>query len=212
MNIYKRQYILRKYTRAFVAIFHAQFGREYLAANPLSIRKKDLKSLFKSMGLTDAETFLASFHSHLRGELQQGYRKLLGSLEGKTVAERDAYIRSVTSEKLRLELLVVNEYYYRLPKGGVAAHDYAWAIIKSWAGYRLGYIDYAQHWKYIEDILVSVRRDYDDWESFLTGFFAGFTLLNPEQPNSFSIHRIQDVLSRLLESRFSPLRGVPLGR
>ncbi|TVX96883.1 DUF1266 domain-containing protein [Cohnella terricola] len=212
MNIYKKQYILRKYMRAFAAICHAEIGREYLVTNPLAIRKRHLRSFFKGMGIHNEETFLTSFHSHLRGVLQNDYVKLCSSLERKTVAERVAYIQSITNEKHRLELLVVNEYFYRLPKGGVAAHDYTWAIFKSWAGCKLGYIDFERHWKYVEDILASVRRDYEDWESYLTGFFVGVALLNPDDPDFASIHRIQDTLSRLLKSRLSPLHGVSIRR
>ncbi|GGG65506.1 DUF1266 domain-containing protein [Paenibacillus radicis (ex Gao et al. 2016)] len=202
---------MKKYTRAFVAICQAQSGyEEYFITNPLSPRKRQISASLKRHGIHNMDEFFADFLQHIRWRQQDLFKKLSDKLTRMTSTQRIAYIQSVTNIEHQQALYMVNEYFERLPRGGIAAHEYTWAVFKCWAGYRLGYVDYKQHMLYISDIVAAVQRDYPDWNSFLTGFFAGKAFFLSGEPSFEQLDLNKDVLSRLLESKFSPLKKVDL--
>jgi len=185
---------------------------DYFVQNPefMFNNRTYLRNMFSFWNIENAD----ALKQDIEWLLAEGIRKEYGemSLILSTVAdsERLRYIQSESADaKRKHQLSVVNQYLWRLPAGGVAAHDYSWAVFKCCAGVRLGYLKEEEKWDYVGRIVPMVKDAFSNWKDYLFGFSAG-SAFNSMHLNANFVSESKVQYAKLLVSRHSPLQKVSL--
>jgi hypothetical protein len=208
MNI-RAKISLRRYTHALLTLCSAERGNEYLILNSrITFSRRKLFKLFREMGIKNRDDFTKDIYASFRGGPRQEFSHLTSTLAALSEAERNAYISSATNdERLIYKLRIANDYLWRLPTAGIAAHDYTWVIFKCWAGCKLGYLTAEQKRKYLGEIIPLIQQSYSNWKEYMMGYYVGRAFNSITLSDDF-VGQNQSILSKLLISRHSPLHRI----
>jgi hypothetical protein len=120
---------------------------------------------------------------------------------------REAFIQSATVPHDRnfSPFAIVYEGKPQLPKGGVAAVDFAWCILLAMAGIRLKYIDQDHAQAFITQSILRLQESYYGWDEFIIGFAVGAAYASGQTYTDF-FNRHNRFFMQQLIGRNSPAR------
>ncbi len=187
------------------ALFHGRYAisyaiswRRYLSQ---TFVKKQLK-VYNVQSAVEARNLMNWYLDHgKRFEFNQMKRELCLLSE----KERQLYIDTLTDEKAKSQMTIVNTYMNRFPVYSIAAYDYAYCIYISILAEKTGYILLEEALEIEKKAVERLQEAYSSWQDYLAAYAAGVQFANENQQKvSEFMNRFGPTMIRLLASRHSP--------
>jgi hypothetical protein len=124
--------------------------------------------------------------------------------------DRHTYIESLPNEtEEKYKTTLTNYYFRRLPAEGIAAFDYAFCILLSDHGKKLGYLNKEESWDYKVKAAGLAQKSYSSWFEYTNGFHVGVLFMGNDQASADSyVKEQQPITIKLIASRHSPFQQV----
>lgn len=206
------QTVLQNWANALTSMCIVGRDGDYYVQNPelMFDNRRYLRRLFTYWEIETGDALKQEIERLLSEGIRKEYEEM--SLTMSTIADSDRlrYIQSESADaKRKYRLSIVNQYLWRLPDGGVAAHDYSWAIFKCCAGVKLDYIKEEEKWDCVGRIVPMVKDSFSSWKDYLYSFSVG-AAFSSLQLNANFVSESKAQYAKLLVSQHSPLHKVNL--
>ncbi|MFG0215512.1 DUF1266 domain-containing protein [Brevibacillus porteri] len=198
----------RLFLRALSSVCFSKSGAYYYALYHENLSRRTCLFLLKEKQITDKTALIDTIKWLISEGKREEFNRLRHFLFTFSESERTAYIQALPEDHQSKSQLILVDYYSRcLPSEGIAAHDYAWCILLSRAGLKLGYLQKDQAIEYMLSAARLAQQAYSGWSEYIAGFVAGIDFLIPD--TSFQTAKEnRGFYTKLLASRHSPMRQV----
>lgn len=198
----------RLYLRALSSVCFSKSGAYYYALYHENLSRRKCLFLLKEQQITDKFALIDTIKWLLSEGKRKEFNRLRHFLFTFSESERTAYIQALPEDHQSKSKLFLVDYYSRcLSLEGIAAHDYAWCVLLSRAGLKLGYLYNDEAMEYMLSAARLAQQAYCGWSEYIAGFVAGIDFSIPD--TSFrTAKENRDFYTKLLASRHSPMRQV----
>jgi hypothetical protein len=179
-----------------------------VSINNFKMSRTQNRKEMEEWDITDSDSFERKLDWLFNQGRREKYNKQAHFLMSLSESERAVYIQSLPEDHVdKTDLTIVNYYLRRLPSAGIAAVDFAWAILICNAGLTFSYMTTEEYWTFILRIVHAAQRSYSGWGEFAASFAAGVQYIDGDTTFKYSNQK-KHVITKLLGSKYSLFRQV----
>lgn len=207
----RQQRRIHRYLYALTAVcFSGKFAYYYAINQRYGFKKREMRKTLEQWEVSDHESMKQVLDWLIDAGRKEEFSQLQNQLNIFSEDNRQPGIHSLPDDgELKKQAAFTNKYFRRVSPQNIAAFDYAFCIVLSRFGWKVGYLDSEEAYDYMLKAARLAQSSYSSWLEYITAYTIGVQFVDSAQLKNPQYIRVQEpAIIKLLSSRHSPFQKV----